>query len=71
MAAYYNSDAPARAARLFKIATLVASRRPGERIGREQLAAACDCTAKTIQRDIQCLQAASLDSPARLQSRRT
>ncbi len=30
MAAYYNSDAPARAARLFKIATLVASR-PAER----------------------------------------
>jgi predicted DNA-binding transcriptional regulator YafY len=60
MAAYYNSDAPARAARLFKIATLVASRRPGERIGREQLAAACDCTPKTIQRDIQCLQAAAI-----------
>jgi predicted DNA-binding transcriptional regulator YafY len=60
MAAYYNSDAPARAARLFKIATLVASRRPGERIGREQLAAACDCTPKTIQRDIQCLQSAAI-----------
>ncbi len=55
MATYYNSDAAVRAARLFKIVTLIASRRPGERIGREQLAQACDCTVKTIQRDIQCL----------------
>jgi predicted DNA-binding transcriptional regulator YafY len=55
MATYYNSDAAVRAARLFKIVTLIASRRTGERIGREQLAAACDCTVKTIQRDIQCL----------------
>jgi predicted DNA-binding transcriptional regulator YafY len=60
MASYYNSDAPARAARLFKIVTLVASRRAGERIGREQLAAACDCTPKTIQRDLQCLQEAQI-----------
>ncbi|MBW3624682.1 MAG: WYL domain-containing protein [Armatimonadetes bacterium] len=58
--AYYNSDAPARAARLFKIVTLVASRRPGERVGREQLADACACTSKTIQRDIQCLQDAHI-----------
>jgi predicted DNA-binding transcriptional regulator YafY len=60
VAAYYNSDAPARAARLFKIVTLVASRRSGERIGREQLASACECTGKTIQRDIQCLQSAQI-----------
>lgn len=58
--AYYNSDTPARAARLFKIVTLVASRRPGERLGREQLAEACECTSKTIQRDIQCLQDAHI-----------
>lgn len=57
---YYNSDTPDRAARLFKIVTLVASRRPEERIGREQLAAACGCTPKTIQRDIQCLQEADI-----------
>jgi predicted DNA-binding transcriptional regulator YafY len=60
MAAYYNSDAPARAARLFKIVTLIASRRSGERIGREQLAGACDCTVKTIQRDLLCLQEATV-----------
>jgi len=60
VASYYNSDAPARAARLFKIVTLVAGRRPGERIGREQLAEACDCTVKTIQRDLQCLQEARI-----------
>lgn len=58
--AYYNSDAPSRAARLFKIVTLVASRRPGERLGREQLADACECTSKTIQRDLQCLQDARI-----------
>lgn len=60
MASYYNSDAPARAARLFKIVTLVAGRRVGERIGREQLASACECTVKTIQRDLQCLQEARI-----------
>ncbi|HZO89350.1 MAG TPA: WYL domain-containing protein [Chthonomonadaceae bacterium] len=60
MATYYNSDAAARAARLFQIVTLVASRRPGERIGREQLAEACECTIKTIQRDIRCLQEAQV-----------
>ena len=60
MAAYYNSDAPARAARLFTIVTIVASRRSGERIGREQLADACACTSKTIQRDVQCLQDAHI-----------
>jgi predicted DNA-binding transcriptional regulator YafY len=60
LAAYYNSDAPARAARLFKIVTLVASRRSGERMGRETLAEACECTVKTIQRDIQCLQEADI-----------
>jgi predicted DNA-binding transcriptional regulator YafY len=60
VAAYYNSDAPARAARLFKIVTLIASRRSGERLGREKLAEACDCTIKTIQRDLQCLVAADI-----------
>jgi predicted DNA-binding transcriptional regulator YafY len=60
VAAYHNSDAPARAARLFKIVTLVASRRSEERVGREQLAHACECTVKTIQRDIQCLQSAQI-----------
>jgi predicted DNA-binding transcriptional regulator YafY len=60
VASYYNSDAPVRAARLFKIVTLVAGRRQGERIGREQLASACECTVKTIQRDLQCLQEARI-----------
>jgi predicted DNA-binding transcriptional regulator YafY len=57
---YYNSDAPGRAARLVKIVHLVASRRPGDRIGRERLARECECTVKTIQRDIQCLQSAHI-----------
>lgn len=44
--------------RFFTILHLVASRRSGAKIGRATLAHACECTPKTIQRDIDDLRAA-------------
>lgn len=51
-----SSDALQRVARLLKILTLIRSRRPGELLGRPQLAEACGCAERTIQRDIDLLQ---------------
>ena len=49
-----------KALRLFTILHLTATRRPEARLGRAQLAAACECSTKTIQRDIEGLQEASI-----------
>ncbi|HZO88727.1 MAG TPA: WYL domain-containing protein [Chthonomonadaceae bacterium] len=60
MAVYFNSDTYPRAVRLFRILTLLASRAPFEPLGLSELAAACDCSKKTIQRDLDCLQQAQV-----------
>lgn len=55
-----GSDALARVARLFKIITLVTSQTAGRSLGREQLAEACECSPRTIQRDTDLLQEAGI-----------
>jgi len=50
------SEALARVARLFKILTLVRSQTRGRPLGRRELAEACACDKRTIQRDLQLLQ---------------
>ena len=55
-----NSDALQRVARLFKIITLVRSQTRGRPLGRQELADACACDKRTIQRDLQMLQEAGI-----------
>ena len=55
-----NSDALQRVARLFKILTLVRSQTRGRPLGRQELADACACDKRTIQRDLQLLQEAGI-----------
>lgn len=55
-----GSEALARIARLFKIITLVTSQTAGRSLGREQLAEACGCSLRTIQRDTDLLQEAGI-----------
>lgn len=50
-----TSNPLTRALRMFTILTLVAARRPGRPVGREQLMEACHCCAKTIDRDLRLL----------------
>ena len=65
-----QSDALQRVARLFKIITLVRSQTRGRPLGRRELAEACECDKRTIQRDLQLLQEAgiSLEYDARCRS---
>lgn len=51
-----DSDTLARVARLFRIILLIRSRKAGSRLGRRELADACRCGARTIQRDLDLLQ---------------
>ena len=53
-----SSDPVAQALRLFSVLTLLASRRSGQTIGRAELAQACHCSTKTIQRDLDDLKSA-------------
>ncbi len=55
-----GSEALARVVRLFKIITLVTSQSAGRPLGREQLAEACGCSPRTIQRDTDLLQEAGI-----------
>jgi len=55
-----HSEALQRVARLFKIVTLVRSQTGGRPLGRAELAAACECDKRTIQRDLQLLQEAGI-----------
>ncbi|MGO8669770.1 MAG: hypothetical protein ACLQVD_00035 [Capsulimonadaceae bacterium] len=50
-----TSDALTRLARLMKILTIVCSKGRSERVGRQDLADACGCDVRTIQRDIDVL----------------
>jgi predicted DNA-binding transcriptional regulator YafY len=52
----HHSDALIRLARLFRIIDLVRSHRAGLPLGRSELAQACECDIRTIQRDITLLQ---------------
>jgi predicted DNA-binding transcriptional regulator YafY len=49
-----------QALRLFTILRLTAARRPGRRISKQVLAEACECSTKTIQRDLRLLEAAQI-----------
>lgn len=46
--------------RLFTILHLVATRRPEKRLGRQHLAHACDCSTRTVGRDLALLQSANI-----------
>lgn len=50
-----NSEALHRVGRLFKIVTLARSQRRGQPLGRPELAEACGCDPRTIQRDLRLL----------------
>jgi predicted DNA-binding transcriptional regulator YafY len=50
-----ESDVLPRLIRLFKILTLLSSRMPRERIGRKELAEACEASVRTVQRDLDLL----------------
>jgi predicted DNA-binding transcriptional regulator YafY len=52
MATRKPSDPVERALRLFTILQLLAARRPGQRFGRADLALACECSVKTIGREL-------------------
>lgn len=54
--AHALSDPVQRVGRLFLILTRVRLRRPGQRLGRPELAEICACDAQTIQRDINLLK---------------
>jgi len=54
------TDALPRLTRLFKILTVLNSRLPGERIGRQKLADACESSVITVQRDIELLTSGSM-----------
>ena len=58
--AFGSSEALWRVARLFKIITLIRSQPPGRPLGRQELADACACDKRTIQRDLQLLQEAGI-----------
>ena len=58
--AFNSSEALQRVARLFKIVALVRSQPPGRPLGRQELADACECSTRTVQRDIRLLQEASI-----------
>lgn len=49
------SAALVRTARLLKLLTLLRSRQPKERLTREMLAEACECSVRTVQRDLNIL----------------
>lgn len=51
-----ESEALSRVTRLFQIVTALRSLRPGQRLGRAELAAECGVNVRTIQRDIELLQ---------------
>ncbi len=53
-------DPITRVLRLFTILHLVAARQGGKRLSRDYLAQACECSPKTISRDIQLLQFAHI-----------
>lgn len=55
-----SRDPVARVLRLFTLLNLIASRLPGRRLGRKELAQACECSVKTIARDLELLQAARI-----------
>ncbi len=55
-----NTEALQRVARLFKIVTLVRSQTRGRPLGRRELAEACECDARTVQRDLRLLQEAGI-----------
>ncbi len=55
-----STEALQRVARLFKILTLVRSQTQGRPLGRRELAEACECDARTIQRDLRLLQEAGI-----------
>ena len=55
-----HSEALQQVARLFKIITLVRSQTRGRSLGRAELAQACECNIRTIQRDLQLLQEAGI-----------
>jgi predicted DNA-binding transcriptional regulator YafY len=50
-----DTDALTRLARMMKILTMVSSKRAGESVGRTDLADACGCDVRTVQRDIDML----------------
>jgi len=54
------SEALQRVARLFRIITLVQSQMKGRPLGRRELAEACGCDVRTVQRDLQLLQEADI-----------
>ena len=54
------NDPVSQVVRLFTILHLVATRRPGRSITRRQLADVCTCSIKTIQRDLEDLNSASV-----------
>jgi predicted DNA-binding transcriptional regulator YafY len=55
-----SSDALARVARLFKIVTLVGAPEAGCPLGRQELAEACGCEVRTVQRDLALLGEAGI-----------
>ena len=55
-----RDDALQRAARLFRIVTLVFASPLGSSLGRDELSFACDCDPRTIQRDVNLLRAAGV-----------
>ena len=66
-----HSDALAKLARLFKIVTLVtAPAAKGQRLGRSALADACQCSPRTLQRDLALLAQAGIPVDYDAQTRR-
>ncbi|MBV9852108.1 MAG: WYL domain-containing protein [Armatimonadetes bacterium] len=55
-----QDDALRRAARLFRIVTLVFSRPPGDPLGRDELSLECGCDPRTVQRDLDLLREAGV-----------
>lgn len=55
-----SSEALQRVARLFTIITLVRSQTQGRPLGRRELAEACACDIRTVQRDLRLLQEAGI-----------
>ena len=66
-----GTEALARVARLFKIVTLVSvPAANGQRLGRQELAAACGCEVRTVQRDLALLAEAGIPIDYRRRSYR-
>jgi len=60
MAAQRSADAVEQVPRLSTILHLVASRRDGQRIGRQHLAQACECSVRTVGRAVRLLHEAKI-----------